>query len=172
MTIRAILLAFTALWVLAHPAAAEPLVDESQLFVIDVPDNFVATPKGAALYRFSGDSGMRLSVTRIDAANLRAYWRHQRGDFFAELERGAARVSTGYRLKSKKYHREGRTPIFDLHFERDHNGERELVWMRFLLRRRFAIVATLTAPAKAKRRVRKAAAQLATSLMPNKNSAD
>lgn len=146
--------------------AAEPLVNQEQHFQIEVPPDLVPEPGGTALHRFASSSGMRASISRIGFPNLQAYWRGERDSFFASLERGAASASSEYRLRRKKDQREGGTPVYDLFFERTRADKRELVWMRVLLFRRFAIIATVTSPAKASHKTRKAAQAVATSLVP------
>ncbi len=166
MKLRLASVVILGLALLAPPASAEPIVDEELHFTLELPANFTALAKGTALRRYSHPSGLKASLSRIDNPNLPAYWRKESKAFLASLERGVAKASTGYRLRTRQDSRAGRTPVLDIHFQRVREGVRELVWMRFLLFRRFALVASVSSPYRADRKTRKLAEKFTSSLAP------
>ena len=95
-------------------------------------------------------SGALLAITRVGLANPRA-WRGD-DDFFAGVEAGIERTSARYQRFHHRQQRVARVPALDLGFRRDSERGREVVLMRFLFFRRYALALALRVPAPAYRR--------------------
>ncbi len=137
-------------------------VDADQHYQIDIPQGWVAQPVTSLLLHLQNKHS-HMTVSRIDAPNLLAWRRKSSKSFISEILSGLAPGTT---LLSHHVSRQARVPTLDLHFSRKQNAEVHFVWMRFLLYRRYTLVATSSISRKSSKHTRRIAQQFCHSLRP------
>ena len=143
--------------------------DEEHRYSLSLPAGFTSTTETtepAHLGSYLGPGGLVMSVSRIAYSNLPAWWKNDKDAFFQQVLDGARRSVQGYQHKSQRAQRIDGVPALDLHFAREIEAGKELVWIRFLFHRRFAIVATGSTPSRARRSHQKRARDFTRSLRP------
>tara|TARA_R110002073_G_scaffold24260_8_gene82066 strand:+ start:36877 stop:37410 length:534 start_codon:yes stop_codon:yes gene_type:complete len=151
-------------------AEAEPShTDRERRFTLSYQDSLrpAKPPEGSEAIVYLQNGPLRASVSTFESANRSAYRRDQSKAFFDSIETGIAASTTSYKRQIRKHQRIDRAPTLDLSFRRTSaSGAREIVWMRFLFRYRFTVVATAIVPASAKRSLMREAKNFAESLVP------
>lgn len=135
------------------PAKSTIHRDSERRFQLTLPSRLTPSetpPKSEATLSLKGPAGLVASLTSFEAANRGAYRKNEREAFVDAIELGLQGSQTGYRRKSRLIERVNRVPVLDLSFERRTSAGRERVWMRFLFRYRFTVVATAVLPASAR----------------------
>ena len=120
-----------------------------------------------AVLSFAGPDGLRASITSFESANRAAFRKDRNASFFAAIERGLATHQPRYKRLSRNSTRIERVPVLDLSFSRNGaSGAKEVVFMRFLFRYRFTVVATAIVPTASSKRVQRLARNFPQSLLP------
>lgn len=149
---------------------SERVENADSRFAIDIPSSFSASPPptgSRALHYFTSDGALVASITRFDAANRGAYRKEESSAFALAVVRGLQKNHAGFELHRQKLQRIDRVPVLDLEFSRtNHGGTVERVWMRMLLRYRFTVVATVSIPKAAPKRLRRHAKGFTEALVP------
>lgn len=165
----AVLLALMALGGRASAEGLQVHNDEQHHFSLSLPAGFTrhaASADTGNLGSYLAPRGLAMSLSRIAFPNLPAWWKNDRGAFFAQVLEGARRSVKGFQQRSQKAQRLDGVPALDLHFAREGKAGKELVWIRFLFHRRFAIVAIGSTPLRARRAEKKKAREFTHSLRP------
>jgi hypothetical protein len=124
-------------------------------------------PVGSEAILYLQNGALRASVSTFKSANRAAFRKDRNDSFFDSIERGIASGAKRYKRKLRKSQRIDRVPTLDLSFSRiSATGAVETVWMRFLFRYRFTVVATAILPASSKRRLQREARNFTQSLDP------
>ncbi len=150
-------------------AAPQVHTDKERQFTLTYSESLKPSkaPIGSKALLHVKRDGLRASVTAFESANRAAFQRDKNDAFFDTIERGLAKVENQYRRRSRKSQRLQRAPILDLVFSRvSSTGAREMVWMRFLFRYRFTVVATAITPMRASGRLKRLARNFSQSLVP------
>ena len=140
--------------------------DTKQHYEIRVPESFVFRTAGDLLGSYQGSQPTTMSISRISYPSLPAWRKKQKDEFIDQVISGARQSVKGYRQNSKKSHRVGGVPTLDFHFSRGLKGSQELVWMRFLFFRRYALVASASTSSTTKSVHKKRAKEFTLSLSP------
>ena len=165
-------LAIAALLLPAASATAKPEPSHSDTelrFTLSYPSSLrtAKAPPGSEAIVYLQSGALRASVSTFKSANRAAFRKDQSKTFFDSIESGIAASTRRYKRASRKHQRIDRVPTLDLTFSRTSaSGARETVWMRFLFRYRFTVVATAIVPVSAKRSLAREAKSFTENLVP------
>ncbi|MBL4637344.1 MAG: hypothetical protein JKY56_26045 [Kofleriaceae bacterium] len=131
-------------------------VDSSaQLDSAQLPDGLLSVAKLGPL---------TMTLSRIQGSNIRVWRRNQRAQFISEILAGVG-SRAGVTLESSTFAKGEKPPVLDLKLSTiNSEGKKQIVWMRFLFFRRYALVTSAAVPAKSPRKLKREAKRYASSL--------